>query len=178
MANNMTNIISIIVNPLPPPAPQPTFTPQSSPSPSASGTSRSMGEILVSKPGFWAVLAVVILCIAGGAGYFIRRRLASKEKGSEGIPLPNIGTREQREDTCGDLPTGDNVEGRVLVVTPQTPTTLATPHDPQTPTPPKRKRRLTSSNLSSGSTVIRNGLHGLKEPFGIDSPAAVAGLTC
>ena len=45
-----------------------------------------MGEILVSKSGFWAVLAVVILCIAGGAGYFIRRRLASKEKGSEGIP--------------------------------------------------------------------------------------------
>ncbi|KAL2701800.1 hypothetical protein AAEP93_006098 [Penicillium crustosum] len=96
-----------------------------------------MGEILVSKPGFWAVLAVVILCITGGAGYFIRRRLASKEKGSEGIPLPNIGTREQREDTCGDLPTGDNVEGRVLVVTPRPPRPWPPPMTPRPPPRPK-----------------------------------------
>lgn len=45
-----------------------------------------MSENLVSKPGFWALLTVVTLCLAGGAGYFIRRWLASKEKGSEGIP--------------------------------------------------------------------------------------------
>ncbi|CRL22476.1 unnamed protein product [Penicillium camemberti] len=125
-----------------------------------------MSENLVSKPGFWALLTVVTLCLAGGAGYFIRRWLASKEKGSEGIPLHNIGTGEQRE----DLPAGDDVEGRLLVVTPATPTT------PQTP-PPKRKRRLTSSDLSSGSTVVRNSFHGLKEFFGIDSPAGVAGLS-
>lgn len=85
MANNITKIISIVVNPLPP-APQPTFTPQSSLSPSASGTSRSMSEKVVTSPGFWVLLAVVTVCIAGGAGYFIRRWLASKEKGSKGIP--------------------------------------------------------------------------------------------
>ncbi|KAJ5615028.1 hypothetical protein N7537_000142 [Penicillium hordei] len=132
MANNITNIISIIVNPLPP-------TPQSSPSLSASGTSRSISEKLVSTPGFWALLAVVIV-------------------------LRNVGTGEQREETCRDLPAGDDVDGRLLAVTPATPTTPATPQNPQTPTPPKRKkRRLAISKLSSGSTAVRNTLHGLKE---------------
>ncbi|KAJ5876561.1 hypothetical protein N7455_000026 [Penicillium solitum] len=137
-------------------------------------------RLIIDCPCFWVLLAVVTVCIAGGAGYFIRRWLASKEKGSKGIPPRNIGTGEQREETCGNLPAGDNVEGRLLVVTPATPTTPttpATPQNPQTPTPPKRKRRLTSSNLSSASNAARNGFHGLKEPFGINSAAGVAGLS-
>ncbi|KAJ5953793.1 hypothetical protein N7501_008072 [Penicillium viridicatum] len=173
MANNNTNIISIIVNPLPP-APQPTSTPQSSPSPSE----RSIREKVVSMPAFWAFLAVALVCIFGGAGYFLWRWLASKKKGSEGIPLHDIGTGEQRGETSGDPPAGDNVDGRRLGVALATPTTPTTPQNPQTPTPPKKKKRKpNSSELANRSTVVRNTFHGAKDLFVPNSPAGVAVLS-
>ncbi|CAI7650009.1 unnamed protein product [Penicillium viridicatum] len=121
---------------------------------------------------------MVVVCIFGGADYFLWGWLASKKKGSEGIPsdiggalpiLHNVGTGEQRGETSGDLPAGDNVVGRRLGVTPTTPTTS---QSPRTPTPPKKKkRRRTSSELSNRSTVVRNGFHAMKESFMTSSPA-------
>ncbi|KAJ5407477.1 hypothetical protein N7465_008761 [Penicillium sp. CMV-2018d] len=88
-------------------------------------------------PGFWTFLAVVVVCIFGGAGYFLWRWLASKKKGSEGIPLHDVGTGEQRGETCGVLPAGDNVDGRRLGVTPATPRPKRPPRIPGPPKPPR-----------------------------------------
>ncbi|OQD62764.1 hypothetical protein PENPOL_c011G06124 [Penicillium polonicum] len=86
-------------------------------------------------PAFWTFLAVVVVYIFGGAGYFLWRWLASKKKGSEGIPLHDVGTGEQRGEDCGDLPTRDNVDGRRLGVTPATPRLKRPPRIRRSPDP-------------------------------------------
>ncbi|KOS42689.1 hypothetical protein ACN38_g6430 [Penicillium nordicum] len=77
MANNITNIISIVVNVAPAPSP-PTSAPQPSSSRSAPGTSQSTGEQLVESPGFWALLCIAAGLIAG-ASYLVWGLPSSKQ---------------------------------------------------------------------------------------------------
>lgn len=85
MASNNNNIdISIVVN-VPSAPPPPTSATQPSSSPSASGTSESIGQQLVSTPGFWALLIFLAVCLAG-AGYLLWRRRAFKGQDPENIP--------------------------------------------------------------------------------------------
>ncbi|KGO68207.1 hypothetical protein PITC_038740 [Penicillium italicum] len=181
MENNITNIISIVVNALPTP-PLPTSATQSSPSPSASGTSRSVGQQLVAAPGFWALLIVVVGCLAG-SGYLIWRRPASKGEDLEDILPKDVIAGEQPEEAREKIPEGDDVKAGPPPVTPETPKTPKAPETPETPAPSttpkkKKKKRLGPAELASFSTIGRNTAHGVKEGFASQPSAEIAALVC
>ncbi|KXG47091.1 uncharacterized protein PGRI_038370 [Penicillium griseofulvum] len=110
MTNNITNIINIVVNALPPPPPS-TSANQTSPSPSASGTSRSIGEQLVDDPGFWALMPV------------------SKDEDLEGTPLREVTVGGQPTKTDEEIAEEDKANGHPP---PGAFGTLKTPDAPET----------------------------------------------
>ncbi|KAJ5788852.1 uncharacterized protein N7518_005863 [Penicillium psychrosexuale] len=166
MASNITNIIVNVF-----PDPRPPTSAQSSPSPSASGTNRSMGQQLVASPGFWALMIVVAGCLAG-AGYFFWRRPASKSVDIEGTPLKDISVGEQPKQTSEEIHTVDDVEAHPPLVTPKTPEACAPS------TTPKKKKRLSSGEMASLSTLARNTTHGMKEGMKEGLGVQLTGIVC
>ncbi|KAJ5285278.1 hypothetical protein N7524_000584 [Penicillium chrysogenum] len=150
MASNNTNInINIVVNVPPAPTP-PTSATQPSSSPSASGTSESIGQQLVSTPGFWALLI------------FLAVRRASKGQDPENIPPDDVSAAEKAE----KIPEGDSLK---------VPPPPVTTEDPKTPAPSKMVKLLGSGEVASATSSTRNLAHAAKEGL-IDPPAGLTGL--
>ncbi|KAJ5945429.1 hypothetical protein N7516_005597 [Penicillium verrucosum] len=154
MANNNTNIISIVIN-LAPAPPPPTSAPQPSSSRSNSGTSRSTSEQLVASPGFWALLCLAAGLVAG-AGYLVWRKVTSKQGDPENTPAEGVSVGVQTE----EIPEGDYVQARppYVITTPS-----ATPSVTPSTTPKKKEKKLDSAKASSLSSTTRNVLHVAKE---------------
>ncbi|KAJ5274789.1 hypothetical protein N7505_003334 [Penicillium chrysogenum] len=145
-----------------PPAPTPpTSATQPSSSPSASGTSESIGQQLVSTPGFWALLIFLAVCLAG-AGYLLWRRRASKGQDPENIPPDDVSAAEKAE----KIPEGDSLK---------VPPPPVTTEDPKTPAPSKMVKLLGSGEVASATSSTRNLAHAAKEGL-IDPPAGLTGL--